>query len=76
MKLFELTAVAVVIGLAIPASGQEIDTSKPTNFYSFIDNTFEYTDGQNGHVYGYRGNLFEDGLGSSSWVISRESRSG
>ena len=38
-------------------AGQEIDASKPTNFYSFLENTFEYTDGKNGNVYGYRGNL-------------------
>lgn len=56
MRLFPWV-IASSIALAGPAAAQEIDTSKPTNFYSSIDNTFEYTDGQRANVYGYRGNL-------------------
>ncbi len=33
---------------------EEIDASKPTNFYSSLDNSLEYS---NANVYGYRGNL-------------------
>tara|TARA_R110000787_G_scaffold131994_3_gene244167 strand:+ start:1191 stop:1973 length:783 start_codon:yes stop_codon:yes gene_type:complete len=35
----------------------EMDTSKPTNFYSFIDNTLEYSNQENQNVFGYRGKL-------------------
>ena len=35
----------------------EIDASKPTNFYSFIDNTLEYQTSSNQNIFGYRGNL-------------------
>jgi len=36
---------------------QEVDASKPTNFYTYIDNNLEFTDSQSQHVFGYRGNL-------------------
>ena len=36
---------------------QEIDASKPTNFYTFLDNTLELTNSRNQNVFGYRGNL-------------------
>ena len=39
------------------AQEQEIDASKPTNFYSFIDNTLEYQTSDNQNIYGYRGNI-------------------
>ena len=47
---------ALVLVPAVPGTAQEIDASKPTNFYSFIDNSLEYTDSSNA-VYGYRANL-------------------
>ena len=39
------------------AQGQEVDSSKPTNFYSLLDNSLEYSNRPNENVYGYRGNL-------------------
>ena len=36
---------------------EEIDASKPTNFYSSLDNSVEYSQRPNANVYGYRGNL-------------------
>ena len=35
----------------------QIDASKPTNFYSFIDNTLEVAAGENQNIMGYRGKL-------------------
>jgi len=37
--------------------GEDMDTSKPTNFYSFIDNTLEVAIHSNQNVMGYRGKL-------------------
>ena len=34
-----------------------IDASKPTNFYSFLDNTLEYSSRPNENVIGYRGKI-------------------
>ena len=34
-----------------------IDSSKPTNFYSFLDNTLEFSSQENQNVFGYRGKL-------------------
>lgn len=41
------------------ASNEEetIDASKPTNFYSFIDNTLEFSSQENQNVFGYRGKV-------------------
>lgn len=36
---------------------EDMDTSKPTNFYSFIDNTLEYSSQENQNVFGYRGKV-------------------
>jgi hypothetical protein len=36
---------------------QEIDASKPSNFYTFLDNNLELTNSPNQNVFGYRGNL-------------------
>jgi hypothetical protein len=47
----------LLIYSGILAQDQEIDASKPTNFYSFIDNTLEYQTSDNQNIYGYRGNL-------------------
>ena len=51
-------AICLVGGSTATAQEAEIDSSKPTNFYSFIDNTFEYqrVDDETSLV-GYRGNL-------------------
>jgi len=46
-----------LIVIPISISADEIDSSKPTNFYSFIDNTLEYSSQPDQNVYGYRGNL-------------------
>lgn len=42
---------------SLSAEEQGIDTSKPTNFYSFVDNTVEYNSQPNQNRYGYRGKL-------------------
>ena len=36
---------------------ESIDASKPTNFYSFLDNTIEFSSQKNQNVFGYRGKL-------------------
>jgi len=36
---------------------QEIDASKPTNFYTLLDNTLQLSNSPNQNVFGYRGNL-------------------
>ena len=36
---------------------ESIDASKPTNFYSFIDNTLEYSNQKSQNVFGYRGKV-------------------
>lgn len=36
---------------------EAIDASKPTNFYSFLDNTLEFSSQKNQNVFGYRGKL-------------------
>lgn len=41
----------------VKAQDAEIDASKPTNFYSFLDNTFEYQSTKTANIMGYRGNL-------------------
>jgi hypothetical protein len=58
LKLMKDVSIFVLlIYSGILAQEQEIDASKPTNFYSFIDNTFEYQSNDNQNIYGYRGNL-------------------
>lgn len=51
-----LLLLSVIIN-AQEEGAEEIDASKPTNFYSFLDNTLEYSSRPNGNVFGYRGNL-------------------
>ena len=34
-----------------------MDTSKPTNFYSFLDNTLEYASHESHNIFGYRGKV-------------------
>ena len=35
----------------------EIDVTKPTNFYTFLDNNLEFTSNKNANIFGYRANL-------------------
>ena len=62
MKISQIMIKLVIAMMSIlfqqvVAQEQEIDASKPTNFYSFIDNTLEYQSSDNQNIYGYRGNL-------------------
>ena len=42
-KIFSLLVLVIIlITTTLGAQEVEIDASKPTNFYSFIDNTLEY----------------------------------
>lgn len=54
-----LVYLAFNLGLGLNSFAQEekIDASKPTNFYTFLDNTLELTSSENQNVFGYRGNL-------------------
>ncbi len=49
----------IIFGLKVVGFAQEepIDASKPTNFYSLLDNTFENTSSPGQNVFGYRGKL-------------------
>ena len=38
-------------------AADEMDTSKPTNFYSFLDNTLEYASHESHNIFGYRGKV-------------------
>jgi hypothetical protein len=52
--------IAMVLFTAAHAFSQEentIDASKPTNFYTQLDNTFENTNSSGQNVFGYRGKL-------------------
>lgn len=60
MVPFRLIITALLISFGTFLFGQEevvIDASKPTNFYSYIDNTLEYSNQPNQNLFGYRGNL-------------------
>lgn len=52
-----VTIFAITACFTVTSWSQEIDASKPTNFYSFIDNTLELTNSENQNVFGYRGNI-------------------
>ena len=52
-----LVLVIILLATMLSAQEAEIDASKPTNFYSFIDNTLEYQSSSTQNIYGYRGNL-------------------
>ena len=47
------------INLLLAQSSQDstLDVSKPTNFYTFLDNNFEYTSTEGANIFGYRANL-------------------
>lgn len=62
MKIYNLFALIIVclamnVVFSTNSFAQEIDASKPTNFYTFLDNTLELTNSENQNVFGYRGNL-------------------
>jgi len=47
----------VTVALTLSSFAQEIDASKPTNFYTLLDNTLELSSSSNQNTFGYRGNL-------------------
>jgi len=57
--MFKITGLPLLLifTFQIVSFSQEIDASKPTNFYTFLDNTLELTESPNQNVFGYRGNL-------------------
>ncbi len=58
MKPIILILMFTFVSISLFAQDDEkIDASKPTNFYSLIDNTFEYMSTNNGNTMGYRGNI-------------------
>lgn len=52
-----LAFTAIVLSSNAQEAQEEIDTSKPTNFYSFIENNVEFQSTKNANIFGYRGNL-------------------
>lgn len=57
MKKLTGIILLLILSLHISSWSQEIDASKPTNFYSLLDNSLELTDSQGQQVLGYRGNV-------------------
>lgn len=58
MKFNILTLAFMFIACASYAQDEEvIDASKPTNFYSLLDNTLENTSSPNQNVFGFRGKI-------------------
>ena len=60
MKNLKQLLLVVILFSSFVANAQEdeaIDASKPTNFYSFLDNTLEFSSQENQNVFGYRGKL-------------------
>ena len=61
MKKICLSLLAIILVSVSNCFGQDsepdIDTSKPTNFYSFLDNTFEYSSQPTQNIMGYRGKI-------------------
>ena len=54
---FGLAACLLAVGIA-GAKAQEIDASKPTNFYPLLDNSLEYNKRESGgNLFGYRAQL-------------------
>ncbi|WP_136479805.1 transporter [Cognatitamlana onchidii] len=59
-NLKNLIVLPLLLLMSLVTFAQEedsIDASKPTNFYSFVDNTLEYSSQENQNVMGYRGKL-------------------
>ena len=50
--LFSFTVV-----FAQTSDSAEMDVTKPTNFYTFLDNNLEFSNTKNANIYGYRANL-------------------
>lgn len=55
--LFALTFVLLSVLTLKAQEEDKIDSSKPTNFYSMLDNTLELSNRPNENVFGYRGKL-------------------
>jgi len=63
MKIYKYLIVVLFL-LAIinsvftqPIQDSTLDVSKPTNFYTFLDNNLEYTSTEGANIFGYRANL-------------------
>lgn len=58
-KLYLLLCLFILISGTISSqdTNKEIDASKPTNFYTLLDNTLENTSSPDQNVFGYRGKL-------------------
>ena len=56
---FSFIAIALLANTTVFAqeAEPEIDASKPTNFYSLLDNTLENTAHPSHNVFGYRGKI-------------------
>lgn len=57
MKKITLFIVGILFASVAMAQDETIDASKPTNFYTLLDNTIENTFSPNQNVFGYRGKL-------------------
>ena len=60
-KLKRLTLILLITSTFVFSQEEnqddDIDTSKPTNFYNMLDNTIEFANQPNQNVFGYRGKL-------------------
>ncbi len=56
-KIFLIVAIVFAIKTLGIAQDEQIDASKPTNFYSLLDNTFENTSSPGQNVFGYRSKI-------------------
>ena len=57
-QFYILTAAILFMAvMAYSQEGEQIDASKPTNFYSMLDNTLENTSSPRQNVMGYRGKI-------------------
>ena len=56
-RLFTITILLFIVSVTMAQDDGTIDASKPTNFYSFIDNTLENTSSPGQNVMGYRGKV-------------------
>ncbi|WP_420582746.1 hypothetical protein [Reichenbachiella sp.] len=54
---FYICSLLILASFTVSAQDEEIDASKPTNFYTFLDNTLEYQEINGGNLFGYRGNI-------------------
>ena len=58
VTLWAWIVTCVFVAVADSAASQDLDTSKPTNLYSFLENNLEYTVQDSvTNVYGYRGTI-------------------